>query len=111
MKSGEVDPGQVIKDLLSDIKSLKQEDILTDKHIKMLGEAESLLIEAQKYHQRYLPAKTTADAKQKSRVDKNIVARFQRDAADTAYKRDNCKAKAEEILGTLMAEIEHMAGE
>jgi hypothetical protein len=111
MKSGEVDQGQVIKDLLLDIKSLKQEDILTDKHIKMLNEAEGLLMEAQKFHMRYMPAITTANAKQKSRVDKNIVTRFQRDAADIAYKRDNYKAKAEEILGNLMAEIEHLAGE
>lgn len=111
MKAGEVDPGQVIKDLLFDIKSLKQEDILTDKHIKMLIEAEGLLMEAQKFHQRYMPAKATADAKQRSRVDKAIVTRFQRDAADIAYKRDSFKAKAEEILGNLMAEIEKLADE
>ncbi|MEQ8224811.1 MAG: hypothetical protein ABRQ37_21005 [Candidatus Eremiobacterota bacterium] len=111
MKSGEVDPGQVIKDLLFDIKSLKQEDILTDKHKNMLAEAENLLLEAQKFHQRYLPAITTANAKQKSRVDKAIVTRFQREAADIAYKRDNYKAKAEEILGNLMAEIEKLADE
>ncbi|MEQ8190029.1 MAG: hypothetical protein ABRQ39_18810 [Candidatus Eremiobacterota bacterium] len=111
MKAGEVDQGQVIKDLLFDIKSLKQEDILTDKHKKMLAEAEGLLLEAQKFHQRYLPAKATADAKQRSRIDKAIVTRFQRDAADTAYKRDTYKSKAEAILGDLMAEIEKMAGE
>jgi hypothetical protein len=111
MKSGEVDPGQVIKDLLLDINSLKQEDILTNKHKKMLDEAQGLLMEAQKYHQRHQAGKATAEAKQKSRVDKAIVIRFQREAADNAYKRDNFKSQAEEILGNLMAEIEHMAEE
>jgi hypothetical protein len=49
MKAGEVDQGQVIKDLLFDIKSLKQEDILTDKHKNMLAEAENLLLEARNF--------------------------------------------------------------
>ncbi|HPZ09530.1 MAG TPA: hypothetical protein PL110_15620 [Candidatus Eremiobacteraeota bacterium] len=111
MKAGEVNPGQIINDLLQDIKSLKQEDILTDKHRKMLGEAEILLREAQKYHIRSQTAQATADAKQRSRVDKAVVTRYQRDASDNAYKRDNAKSQAEKILEILMRQIQEMAGE
>ena len=111
MKPGEVDPGRVILTLLEDVNSWKGEDILPEEHISMLNEAEGLLLEAQKFHKRYQTSKATLEAKQRNRSPQTMVVRYQREAQDNAYRRDNFLSQAEGIIGEIIAQIEKMADE
>ena len=109
MRDKEVDPGLVINTLLEDINAWKGEDILPDEHIQMLGEAESHLLNADKYHKRYLTSKATMDAKKRNRAPQSMIARYRRECQTHSYQRDSSIKQAENILAEIISQIERLA--